>query len=126
LHRVGTSLLNGLLEHLDVVATVFPHSSQVHERLVVLSPSWVLQVTKHVAVLVQPVGVLEVFKVAGGLDTVPSAHLLILVLSIDLLTVKLRDVLSDITDLLDKVHIVSHDLQVVRLMNLALDLKTLL
>jgi len=52
--------------------------------------------------------------------------LLILVLSIDLLSVKLRDVLSDVADLLDEVHIVSHDLEVVRLMNLALDLKAFL
>jgi len=61
LHRVGTRFLDGLLEHLDVVATVFPHSSQVHQRFVVLSPRRVLQVTEHVAVLVQPVWVLEVF-----------------------------------------------------------------
>ena len=55
-----------------------------------------------------------------------GAELLVVILCINLLAFLLLDLLSNLVDLRNEVHVVSHDLKVVRLMDLTLDLKSFL
>lgn len=55
-----------------------------------------------------------------------SAELLVVILGINLLALLLLDLLSNLVDLRNEVHVVSHDLEVVRFMDLTLDLKSFL
>ena len=115
-----------LSQSIDLGTAMFPFVPQLEKRLFVLVTDWVAQVLKHFLVGLEPVRILEVFEDLGWLDSVLGALILVGVVCVCLTRVQCRNVLSDIADLLDEIHIVGHDLQVVSFVDLRLDLKTLL
>jgi len=115
-----------LSQSIDLGTAMFPFVPQLEKCLFVLVTDGVAQVLKHFLVGLEPVWVLEVFEDLGWLDSVLGALILVGVVCVCLTRVQCRDVLSDIADLLDEVHIVGHDLQVVSFVDLRLNLKTLL
>ncbi len=86
----------------------------------------IAQVFEYFCVLTEPVGVVEVVEGLSWLDTVPGAQVLVRIVRVDLALSYLNNVVSNITDLLYEIHIVSHDLQVISFMDLAFNLKALL
>ena len=94
--------------------------------LIILVLDGIAQVLEYFCILTEPVGVVEVVETLGGLDTVPGAKVLIRIVRINLTLSYLNNVVSNVTDLLYKIHIVRHDLQVISLMDLAFNLKALL
>ena len=119
-------LLNLLLHHLDLATASLPLIPELLESLVVLASSWVTNSAQHARILLQPVVIVEVLESLCRLNAILGAHLLILVLSLHFLLVLPLDAVTHGTNLLDQLHVVSHNLQVVSLVDLTLNLEALL
>jgi len=115
-----------LSKSVDLSSAMFPFISQLEEGLFVLVADRVAQVLKHFLVGFEPIWVFEVFENLRRLDSILGALILVGIVCVCLTRVQGCNVLSDITDLLDEVHIVGHDLKVVSFVDLRLNLKALL
>ena len=78
-----------------------------------------------VRAIVQWVILVLLLRVPNRLNLVLRAQLLVVVLSLSPLFLDFIDASTYLVDFLDQVHVVGHDLKVVRLMNLAFRLKSL-
>ena len=105
---------------------MFPFSAQVVKCFVILTAGSSHRIPQHVGVLIKIALVLGFFVGTGWLDPITRTHLLVLVFSINALALFRLDVFTDLSYSFDQVHVVGHDLQVVRLVDLALDLEALL
>ena len=97
-------------------------ASQVLQLLVILVPDWVTNVSEDSRVFLEPVRVLEIFKVASRLNSMLGAHLLVDILSISLLTVLPCNVLTKETNIPNQVQVIAHDQDIVSLMDLTFNL----
>ena len=119
-------VLDILVHELDALTFSFALCPELEERLVFLRSGHAANRAKHFRILSQPLWVFQVFHALSRPDTIPGAQLLVLVIILALRDGELLDVRSNVADPLDKIHVVSHDLQVVCLVDLAFDLETLL
>ena len=115
-----------LSQSVDLITALFSFVPQLKARLFVLVTDGIAQVFKHFRVGLEPVWIVEVFENFGWLDSILSALILVGVVRVCLARVQGCNVLPDITDLLDEIHIVGHDLKVVSFVDLRLNLKTFL
>ena len=115
-----------LSQSVDLGTAMLPFVPQLKESLFVLVADGVAQVFKHFLVGFEPVWIFEVFENLSWLYSILSALILVGVVCVCLARVQCCNVLPDIADLLDEVHIVGHDLKVVSFVDLRLNLKTFL
>ena len=99
-------------------AAVLTFFTQVVESLVVLTTDRVSHIPEDVRVFAEPVRVFQMFESFGWLNSMLGAHLLIIVLRISLLTIAFRDIYAKLGEVGDQVHVVSHDENVVSLVDL--------
>ena len=122
LHLFVTSFLQVLPEHLNVGAAVLPFFTQVVKSLIILTPDWVSHIPEDVRVSSKPVRVFQVFEHFGWLNSMLGAHLLVRVLPVSLLSITHKDVVAKQANIIDKVHVVTHDQNIVSLVDLTFDL----
>ena len=122
LNLLLASLFQALAEHLDVGTPLLTLLAQVVEGFVVLAADRVSHISKHVRVFCEPVRVLKIRKLSRWLDAMLRTHLLIIVLSVGLLTRALLNVVTKKANVLNQVHIVAHDENVVGFVDLTFNL----
>ena len=123
---LGQSFFDVLLKHLNVVLARLTLSAQTKKGLIVLAASRVAKVAEDTRVFIEPVRVFQILQVAGRLDAVLRTELLVLVFFVLLVLLQLLDIAAHLADPMNEVHVVSHDLQIVSLVDLALNLEALL
>ena len=97
---------------------------QVHDGFLVVCFLWVSYVDQNFRILFKPVLVCQVLKCFCCLNPKLSASLLVFVHRFSLCPFQLLNVLTKLTNLLDEVHVICHDLQSVSLVNLTLNIKS--
>ena len=97
--------------------------TQIVKCLIILTARSSHRICQNIRVLIKIVIVVNFLNGTGWFDAITRTHLLVLVLSINALALFRLDVFTDLSYSLDQVHVVGHDLQVVSLVNLALDLE---
>ena len=120
-------LFNGLFDVLDLVLARLTLPVPIVQSLIVFtSPVRVIEPISHVRVLVQWV-VFSFLRVGfHWVNLVLRTQLLIIVLCSRVRFLKLSDIVAHIMDLLYKIHVVGHDLQIVSLVDLTFNLKSFL
>ena len=119
-------VLDVLAHKVDALTFSFALCPELEERLVFLRSGHATNRAKHFRILSQPLRVFQVFHALSRPDTIPGAQLLVLVIILTLRDGELLDVRSNVSNSPDQIHVVSHDLQVVCLVDLAFNLETLL
>ena len=114
------------LKYFDVTSKIIMTITQIHNGLLVVCSVWVSHVDKDFSILLKPILVFKVLKCFCCLDPELGASLLVFVFRFNLCSFLLLNVLAKLTDFLDEVHVICHNLQSVSLMNLTFNIKTLL
>ena len=105
---------------------MLPLTAQIVKCLIILTVRSSPRISQNIRVLIKIVLVLNFLERTSWLDAIACTHLLVLVLSIDTLTLFRVDVVTNCNYSKDQLLVVGHDLQVVSLVDLALDLEALL
>ena len=129
-HDFALGILQILLHQLNMVSAALPLPPQILQRLHIhLSTALhrrILNVSEHVGVLLEVLGLLKLLDALGRPDAILGAHLLVLVLLVSLQLLLLLDLFAEILALLQQVHVLAHDQDVVRLVDLIFDFDSLL